>query len=685
MAGLETADRAQGTTTRSTRRPEIEGLRGLAAVLVVVYHVWVGRVSGGVDVFFLLSGFFVLGMTARGAIRGDRIALSTTWTRLFWRLVPTAGLVLAVSTVVAAVLLPASTWSRNSQELLASSFFVENWRLALDSVDYYADNGAASVAQHFWSLSIQAQFYVLAPLVVLAVAGWARARGADVRAALLAALAALALGSFAHSVIATSSDQAFAYFDARTRIWEFALGGVLALVIDRIRLGRVARAVLGWAGVAGLVTCGAVLDVGAAFPGYLALWPVLSAVAIVVAGRAGGADRLLSTRTAQYLGRISYPLYLWHWPVLVVFLVLAGLPTAGALGGLLVVTVSVTLAVGTHHLVEEPLRGVSLARLGRVRAPALVAACLVPALVALGVWSAVAATAAAAPVGDVSHPGAVALAPDHAVDGDPAAPVQPSLARVQDDWAEYRDGCAPVADHPVLEECVPVRAEGEPQRRITVVGDSHMQQFLPALEPLAREQHWEVRTLVRARCPFSTASETDPADASCAEWNEAAIEHLAAAPPDAVVASASRDVRQGLTEQTPDGFVAAWQRLDAAGVPVVAVRDNPRFDHRPAECLEQYGRGAPDCEIPRSELLAADAPHSLAESVPSTVAFLDLSDEICTPTVCPPEIGNVLVYLDDNHLSATYSRTLSTAVGQRLPGLLGWWNPSRRRSQDSAT
>ena len=129
--------------------------------------------------FFLLSGFFILGMTARSAIRGERVALATTWTRLFWRLVPTAGLVLAVSTVVAAVLLPASTWSRNLHELLASAFFVENWRLALDSVDYYADNGAASVAQHFWSLSIQAQFYVLAPLLVLAVARWARFRGAS--------------------------------------------------------------------------------------------------------------------------------------------------------------------------------------------------------------------------------------------------------------------------------------------------------------------------------------------------------------------------------------------------------------------------------------------------------------------------------------------------------------------------
>jgi hypothetical protein len=243
---------------------------------------------------------------------------------------------------------------------------------------------------------------------------------------------------------------------------------------------------------------------------------------------------------------------------------------------------------------------------------------------------------------------------------------------VQDDWADYRDACAPVPDHQQLEQCVPISPDGEPQRRITVVGDSHMQQLLPALEPVARERGWEVRTLVRARCPFSLASETDPGDATCTDWNAAAVEHLAADPPDAVIVGATRDVRAGLTEQTPDGFVAGWQKLDELGIPVVAVRDNPRYDHRPSECFETYGRGAAECEIPRGELLAADPPYALREDVPSNVSFLDLSNEICTPATCPPEIGNVLVYLDDNHLSASYSRTMSPAVGTQLPALLNW-------------
>lgn len=676
MAGHEVSVTAETAPTRQRFRPEIEGLRGLAAALVVVYHVWVGRVSGGVDVFFLLSGFLVIGLLARAAIRGETAGLGRTWRRLFSRLIPTAGLVLLVSTVATMLVVPASRWAQNGRELLASVFFMENWRLAADSVDYYADNSGASVAQHFWSLSIQGQFYVAAPLLVLVVAGLARSRGVDVRQALLASLVGLAAVSFAYSVVATATDQPFAYFDARARVWEFALGGILALVVDGVRLSRRVRVGLGWAGVTGLAACGAVLDVGSGFPGYLALWPVAAAAAVIVAGDAGGgADRMLVSRPLRYLGAISYPLYLWHWPVLIVFLVHTGEPRAGLGGGLGVVAVSFLLAVATHHLVEEPARRLAVDRVeGPGRAWVLVVLPLVPVLVVLGLWSAATVARAAPPVvpGDPDHPGALALTPGFVYEGQADPPLQPSMATVRDDWAEYRNGCAPVADHPNLEQCVPLAAAGVPDRRITLVGDSHMQQFLPALEPLARERNWEIRTLVRARCPFSTSSDTDPEDSTCVDWNAAAVEHLAADPPDAVVVAASRDVRRGLTEQTPRGFVEAWQRLDSLGLPVVAVRDNPRFDHQPSECIEANGRGAEACDVPRAELLAADPPYTYAEGVPADVMFLDLSNDICTSTACPPEIGNVAVYLDDNHLSASYSRTLSTIVSREIPARLGW-------------
>ena len=662
-------------TRRSRFRPEIEGLRGLAAVLVVVYHVWVGRVSGGVDVFFLLSGFLVTGMLARAVVRGDLRVLAT-WLRLFWRLLPAAGLVLLVSALAALVLIPPLRWPQNVAEIVASAFFLENWRLAHDAVDYYADNSAASVAQHFWSLSVQGQFYVVAPLLVLAVALAARRLRADVERTLLVALAAVTVVSLAYSVRTTALDQPFAYFDSGARAWEFAIGGMLGLTVDRIRLSRAPRVLLGWLGVVGLVACGAVLDVGAGFPGYLALWPVAAAGAVVVAGSTGsglGVDRLLASRAGRYLGEISYPLYLWHWPVLILYLAYRGRSEVGLVGGLGVVVLSVALAVATHHLLERPARDIRPSGPPRRRPAALVAATLAPVLLVSTAWYAVSTERAGAFVdaGDPSYPGAVARLPGFVYEGAPEPPLRPSPTAVTNDWAPYQQDCTTPPERPNLELCTPLATEGEPDRRITVVGDSHMQQFLPALEMLARERNWEVRTLIRPGCPFSTGSDANIGEVPCLEWNAAAIEQIVADAPDAVLAGATRDVRAGLTEETPPGFVEAWQRLDAAGIPVVALRDNPRFAQWPAECVETFGRGAPQCELPRDELYAPVPPYAEAP-VPPNVAFLDLADHICTETVCPPEIGNVIVYLDDNHLSASYARTLGPIVSLEFPAALGW-------------
>jgi peptidoglycan/LPS O-acetylase OafA/YrhL len=672
-AASPTAPADDHTARRSRFRPEIEGLRGLAAILVVIYHVWVGRVSGGVDVFFLLSGFLVVGMLARSAERG-RLKVAATWLRLFWRLLPTAGLVLLVSAVAAMVVLSPLRWPQNVAEIVASAFFVENWRLAADAVDYYADNSAASVAQHFWSLSVQGQFYVVAPLLVLLVTVLARWLRADIRRTLLVVLVAVAVASLTYSVVSTAADQPFAYFDSLARAHEFAIGGVLGLTIDRIRLSRGLRILLGWAGVVSLVTLGAVVDVGAGFPGYLALWPVTAAAAIVVAGSTGsglGVDRLLASRAGRYLGEISYPLYLWHWPVLILYLAYRERAEVGLVGGLGVVGLSVALAVVSHHVLERPARDVTPGGPPWWRPTTLVAVTLVPVLLVCLAWHAASSDRAGAYVdlGDPSHPGAVSRLPGFVYEGEPDAPLRPSTVAVVDDWVDYERDCVRPPERPNLELCTYLAAEGTPDRTIVVVGDSHKQQFLPALDTLARERNWEIRTLIRPGCPFSTSSDANIGEIPCLEWNAAAIEQLVSDPPDAVLAAATRDVRAGLTEETPPGFVEAWQRLDEAGIPVVALRDNPRFDQWPAECVETHGRGAPECELPRDALYAPEPPYASMD-VPPNVGFLDLTDHICTETVCPPEIGNVMVYLDDNHLSASYARSLAPVVSLLFPAAL---------------
>ncbi len=664
--------RVETPAPRRGFRPELQGLRALAVGLVIVYHVWIGRVSGGVDVFFVISGFLLAGQMIRAAERG-RIDLRGYWGRTARRLLAPTSVVLVVVLVGSLLVLPASRWAQTVREVVASVLFAENWRLAADSVDYYAANDTASVVQHMWSLSIQGQFYLVFPIVVALTALAARLFGASVRRSMAVVLVALTVGSLAYSIVLTQVDQQLAYFHSATRLWEFTAGGLLALVIDRVRLDRSTALLLGWLGVVGLVLCGFVLDVQGGFPGFIALWPVLCAAGILLAGSTGhalGADRWLSSPVMQYLGNISFPLYLWHWPVLLFTLALTRESALGLEVGLLVIGVSVLLAAATRHLVELPLSTVG------DRSPwsdhRVAAVLMAPVLLlALG-WQGVMSVAPREErsADRVDHPGAVALTDDAGTPLPDVAPV-PSFTTLGQDWTQPLPQCRMSSFEPSMEVCA-TDVEEAPVRRILVIGDSHIQQFLPALLPHAAEQRWQVIAILKGGCTFGLGPPPAGEDPGCETWNEAALREVDTIRPDAVVTLASRQVRIGLTEDTPASFLAGWSALAARDVPVLAVRDNPRYDYSPSECVE--GQLPPDlpCNLPRNEIYPSVPSYERAGEVPPNVRFLDLSDLLCTATECPPVIGNVLVYLDNNHLTATYARTMSPVVGPEVGRLMGW-------------
>ena len=666
-------------------RPELEGLRAVAVALVVVYHVWFNRVSGGVDVFFLISGFLVTGGLYRAAARGP-VRLGATWSRQLARLLPAAAVVLLATAVAATLLLPETRWLPTVREIVASTLFLQNWELAADAVDYAARNDAASVVQHFWSLSVQGQFYLVWPLLVGAVALVARRDGRGLHRALTATLVAVGVPSLVYSVLLTAGDQPLAYFHSLTRVWEFALGGLLALWIDRLERvpGTRTRVVLGWTGVVALVSCGLLLTVDRAFPGVAALWPTGAAALVLLAGRTGhrwGADRWLTGPVALRLGALAFPLYLWHWPILVLTLVVTGREQLGIAAGAAVIGAALVLAEITRRLVEEPLR-----RAGTRTALRTSAAVVAVVLVLCGTWQGVAVSRSAG--GDVSevdtaaatHPGAAVLDPAQPVDagttGD--APLLPSLVAAGDDWS-YRSGtwlCGPSERRPDLEVCtIPPPSGAPPQKRVAVAGDSHAQQYTAALMPLAAERDWELTVMFRGACPYSAVSEVDPADEGCAAWNREVADEIAERHPDALVTLASRDVRatpEGPAEQTPPGFVAQWWRAHDAGIPVVALRDNPRPGLNVPDCVSREGRHSGACDAPRDAYYHSLPPWAGVPDVPPNVSFVDVADVVCAAQRCPSEAGNVLVYLDDNHLTATYAATLAPMLGRHLETTLGW-------------
>ncbi|MDA2805991.1 acyltransferase family protein [Nocardiopsis suaedae] len=688
-------------------RPEIDGLRAVAVLLVAAYHIWFGRVSGGVDVFLLVSGFLITGSLVRSVERSGGVGAAAFLGRLCARLMPAAALVLAAVLAATALLLPEDRWRDTLSETVAAAAYHLNWHLALDSVDYLSRSGAVSPLQHFWSLSVQGQFYPLW-LVLIAVAAWAARRaGRTVRTGAAVAVAAVFAASLAYSVHMTRTDQPWAYFDTGARLWELALGGLLFLALPRIALPRALRVVLGWLGLAALVSCGLLLQVSTQFPGYIALWPTLAAAAVIAAGTSGsrwGADRLLTLRPLRYLGSLSYALYLWHWPVLVFYLHATDRTLASWRGGLAVLAVSLLLAAATTPLADRVVAFAKRRPEGRpapegrptsmeggdprdpgapprrrlpgpARSAAVGLAFLLPVVLAAGGWSVrmdaeKRAREALASDPEV-YPGAAALADGAAV---PAAPVYPPPSEAADDIpATYADGCNQTTFDAEVITCE--YGSDDPERTIALVGGSHSAHWFPALEEIAAEHDWRIVNIVKGACLFTDAPQTYKGDpyTSCAEWNRGVMDELEALRPDAVFTTGtttSIDTSAGYDgEQVVDGYVDRWRELDAMGVEVVAVRDTPRLGFDAVQCL---GEGAPDDCTARADVsLAPDSPLDGAD-LPDNVSVLDLNDLLCSGGECPSVIGNVLVYWDSSHIGATYMRSMAPELEERLFAATGW-------------
>ncbi|WP_280429192.1 acyltransferase family protein, partial [Nocardia brasiliensis] len=353
-------------------RRDLDGLRGVAIALVVVFHVWFGKVSGGVDVFLVLSGFFFTGMVLRRAESG---ALGVVWTvrRTARRLYPALLVVLAAVLVATVVLRPYTQWSDIADQALASVLYYQNWDLALSWADYLAADPSVSPLQHLWSMSVQSQFYLAILLVIALVAAACRTFGhaAHLRVVLASVLGGLAAMSLVYATLGVAHRQGWNYYDSGARAWELLAGGLLAIAVPWLRARRWVRLLLAAFGTAAVLLCGLLFDGANSFPGPAALFPVAAAAALIMAGNGVPPaarplpSRLLATRPMVALGELAYPLYLWHWPILIFVLTERGTSAIGLTDGALVIVVSLVLAYLTHHLIEEPLR----TRSGRGPAP----------------------------------------------------------------------------------------------------------------------------------------------------------------------------------------------------------------------------------------------------------------------------------------------------------------------------
>lgn len=659
----------RGQSADARYRADIDGLRALAVGLVVTYHVWFGRVSGGVDVFLMISAYFMTGSLARQLVGGRMPNLRAYWARRAVRLLPAAAVTIFGVLALALMVYPPSTWQTVWNQSWASLFYVQNWELAAVAVDYY-DRDVASPLQHFWSLSIQGQVIVVWPILMGVVVALARRLGLNPHRALAVVFGALFAGSLAFSIIYTAAEQQAAYFSTFARLWEFALGSLLALIPAGVRLPPLAAAVAGWGGMIGLVSCGALLDVYGGFPGYLALWPTLSAAAVILAGRTvtfAGPTRLLSGRLLQMLGRIAYALYLVHWPVLITWLLLSERTTAGLIGGTGVIAVSLALAAAVTIYVERP--AIRLGASDSRRRNTIIVASLLMVTVPLTTWQ-LAEWKRATDAG--SNPGAQVLLPDYSgrIPG-PEDEIVPYGSALDQEWAGLPAACSGELrprEAVLSESCLELRPTTEGGPLIAVVGDSHAGQWGGAFVPLAEANGWTMVSLTRGGCAFGAEEPPVPGAVDCEKWRDAVLRHLQRLGPDVVVMMGSKATPEDAGEYRIGGIETYVDRLTDAGIGVVLIRDNPRFDEDMFACIEDHGAVADECRRDVDNVLA---PHNPAAGLArDEVKVVDLTAYLCPDDECLSVIGGVAVYLDDNHITATYARSLAPAMAAALGGFV---------------
>ncbi|MCZ8379675.1 acyltransferase family protein [Mycobacterium sp. CPCC 205372] len=699
---------SMGSRTSGFYRHDLDGLRGVAIVMVAVFHIWFGRVSGGVDVFLALSGFFFGGRLLRAALTpGVTLRPGREVIRLGRRLLPALVVVLAAAAVLTILVQPETRWETFADQSLASLGYYQNWELANTASDYLRAGETVSPLQHIWSMSVQGQFYIAFLALILGLAMLLRrVLRRHLKAVFVVVLTTLTVASFVYAIFAHDADQATAYYNSFARAWELLLGALAGALVQYVRWPMWLRTIVATVALAAILACGALIDGVKEFPGPWALVPVGATILFVLSaanrladphtgGRLPAPNRLLATAPFVALGAMAYSLYLWHWPLLIFWLSYTGHQRASFLDGAGVLLVSGVLAWLTTRYIEEPLRyrapaatspAVPLRK--RLRRPTIVLGSVVALLgVALTATSftwrehVTVERASGKELSGLSardYPGARALLNQAKV---PKLPMRPTVLEAKKDLpATTNDGCISDFDNIGVINCT--YGDKTATRTIALAGGSHAEHWVTALDLLGRLHNFRVVTYLKMGCPLTTEEvplvmgDNRPYP-KCHQWNERVMDKLIADHPDYVFTTSTRPWITKPGDVMPPSYLGIWERLSQNRIPILAMRDTPWLvrdgePYFPADCLADGG-DAISCGIKRAEVLSDHNPTLDFVAQFPMLKALDLSDAVCRQDYCRAVEGNILLYHDSHHISATYMRTMTNELGRQIAAATGWW------------
>lgn len=675
--------------------PELHGIRGLALLGVVLFHLFgSGRTSGGIDIFLAVSGFLFTGMLLReAAATGGRVDPLKYYGRLVRRILVPAAVVIIAILAVGLIVSPVTQHSQLWAEARASLLYFENFELISSQLAYGAAGPDTSPFQHFWSLSVQGQFYIIWPVLAMAAVVIAKRLNTSAARIMAVLIGIVFVASFVYAIYAGSYNQDEAYLMTTTRAWQLAFGGLLALAGGTIRLPRPLRGTAGWLGIALIVSCGIVLDGAQLFPGPWSLWPLAGlTLVLIAAGPTGGhndpkwsATKFLSNKPLAWIGNHAYALYLWHWPLLIYYMEIRDRDAVGVRGALVILAVTVVLAILTYRYIEVPLKGRQQQRSGSTarKANTYVVTIAAGSLLICGAGTTMVLNQPENQVANVfgdwdweSYPGAM-VTTDQYQNPPSVDNYLPAVEDLSDDRPDvYNNGCIQnLGNGPELDQvtvCEDPDKPDDPEATVVISGGSHSVHWHEAYRALADEYNWELLVVNKDACVHMKSD--DPESESCQQWNDNYIDWLDERNADLVVANGTRIFNQS-PESIQEGAQQRWQEITDTGTELMLMRGTPRPPERVDDCLAE-GETPEQCGSDTSQI--ADSNPLEETNLPDGTQYIDMLEHVCPVGMrtesdqCPAVVGNVVVWYDNSHLSDTYVATMTPIIEAQLREKAGW-------------
>lgn len=647
-------------------RPEIEGLRIVAALLVAIYHIWFGKVSGGVDVFFVVSGFLITTSIISTINKTGEFKFWPYISKLMKRLFPLAFIIITVILVLSIFFLPLTIFDKTLKEAISSMFYYQNWQLAISNTDYLDANQMKSPLEHYWAMSIQGQFYIIWFILFTCILfGIKKYNLSNGRRLVNLVLGFIFVVSFAYSIYLTKVNQPLAYFITFTRVWEFALGGLLCINLSRIKIPNIAAEIIGWIGLIGLILTGALFDVSTMFPGYIAAWPMTCALLIILSGNKEtkyGVKNFLAMPIMIKLGGVSFGIYLWHW-VLLSFYKYNISENPGIISGILIIALSILLSFITTKYIEAPIRNaksnkVAFKKIGLI---ALVNILLIAGLYTQNTYL---KTADNKDLASKDYPGALAIKMKGKLkEMDP----KPGFANVFDDLPQsHLDD----TNQGLKKSDLKIGTYGKKKdykATIALVGSSHSEHWLGAVIEAAKENDYRVINITRSGTRFSTGYEDNTLKG---QWVKNLENYLKKSDDIDLVLShvtAADTTKDRIQQQMVDELMKVKNEY---GINVLAIRDIPRYEFNVSEELEKSGEKETIKMMNKANNQKDESYWKKLLENEKDLATFDPTEYFKINGEYRPIIGNIVIYRDMDHMTNTYSKTFGPILSEKIKNIV---------------